>query len=537
MWYAWRYVNGTWCRRRTGFTDRRQAMVIAKQWHEQGEIDESDGNVTADWAAMPIEQHVEQWVKEDRENPRGMSGQHIRRKAEGLRMMVRLGGWKRLKHITLESAQSVLQAIRDRQHLPLIAEMRREERRKAKAKGRDEPNRRGHPPATPKRERAKRPEDTAPSTLNLYRSYLKHFTKWAEKFGRMRTDPLKALQRFRTQGAERVKRRAMTLEECDRLVRAAHAGPKRAGIDGPDRAMLYRFALATGFRKAECAAVTPADFVFSGARPLVRLGGTHTKNRKTVNQPFARNLAPMFETWLAGRDRSAPCWPGLRSQAASKAVAADMAAAGLKTKTDEGKVDFHALRHSFITMLAMGGVEIAVAQRLARHQNYELTSRVYTHLGLSDTGKALDDVGYGSKVAGTLSSICAVGGGEAWRNTAQDGEERHSPQADADGGSAGPERENEGKTSMKRDWDRSDSNRRLGDYESQASDSKSLSQLTPIAQPQDAEQSVSNHRQDAPALSNSKRRSTRERADDGDLPDLDQALGRIRELGSMAPTN
>lgn len=532
MWYAWRFVNGKWRRRRTGFTDRRQAIVIAKQWHDQGEIDESDGNVTADFAAMPLALHIDQWVKEDRENPRQLSGEHIERKLEGLRMMVRLGGWQRLKHITLESAQGVLQMIRERKHLPVAVEMRREAR---KASG-DEPNRRGHPPATPKRMRTKRPDETAPTTLNLYRAYLKHFTRWAEKNGRIRNDPLKALHRFRTQGAERVRRRAMTLEECDRLVRAAHEGPKRAGIDGPDRAMLYRFALATGFRKAECAAVTPADFVFAGPRPLVRLGGTHTKNRKTVNQPFARNLAPMFETWLAGRERSKPCWPGLKSLAASKAVAADMAAAGLKTVTEDGKVDFHALRHSFITMLAMGGVEIAVAQRLARHQNYQLTAQVYTHLGLSDTGKALDDVGYGSKVAGTLSSICAIGGGEAWRRTAQDGEERNSPDQGPNATPVGVERENEGKTSMKREWDGSDSNRRRGDYESPASDSKSLSEQDPIAQAQYVGQTLCNPRHDAPDLSNSRRRSARERAESGDVPNLDEALGRIRELGSMART-
>jgi hypothetical protein len=57
----------------------------------------------------------------------------------------------------------------------------------------------------------------------------------------------------------------------------------------------------------------------------------------------------------------------------------------------DGRVlDFHARRMSFVSNLALGGVPLAVAQKLARHSDPRLTANVYTHLGLADLGKAVE---------------------------------------------------------------------------------------------------------------------------------------------------
>lgn len=536
MWYAWRYVNGHWVRRRTGHFEKRDAMIVATDWLRQGQVDESEGNVTADWAAMPIADHIAQFAKENRENPKGLTGSHIDRKLFAIEMMAGLGGWSRVRDITLQGAQSVLQAIRERRHIPIIEAMREADRRKAKdvpaAKGK-----KGKLPAAFVAERRDRSGETAPSTLNLYRAYLKNFTAWLDRFGRIPSDPLKALARFRTQGAERVKRRALKMDECDRLIRAAQAGPKLAGLSGPDRAMLYRFALSTGFRKAECGAVRPCDFSFDGPNPLVRLAGIHTKNHQTVNQPLPRTHVAMFRTWLAGRDRTSPCWPGLGSAAAAKAVKSDLKRAGISARTEDGRVDFHALRHTYITLLALAGVTPQAAQRLARHHSYQLTAQVYTHLGINTTGDALDSVKFSAGVAGTVSSICAIGGGAPSHEVAQGGEKRGSGSETSGEEASGAMRENTEKTSDSEQWDGRDSNPRQGDYEESASDSKSLNGKGPIAQPQDAEQSLCNPRPNGPALCNSDAPAPRRRGDSGELPDLDRALGHIRDLGSMSPSS
>ena len=529
MWYAWRYVNGHWRRRRTGHNDKRQAMVVASDWLRQGQVDEANGNVTADYASMPLADHIAQFAMENRENPKGFTQQHIERKLESIRMMAMMGGWQRTKDITLSSVQSVLQGIRERKHLPVIAAMRKEREANAEAM-----TPKARTMAANSRKGAKREGEAAPTTLNLYRAYIKNFTAWLDRFGRVPIDPLKALGRFRTQGAEKVRRRALSKDEQERLIRAAETGGTKATLSGPDRAMLYRFALATGFRKGECAAIRPADFIFDGPRPLVRLAGTHTKNRSTVHQPMPRWLVPMFRTWLAGRPKLSPCWPGLGSAGAAKAVASDLAKAGIVARTDEGKVDFHALRHSYITMLALAGVPIQTAQKLARHASYQLTASVYTHLGLETTGEVVDDVLSGPKVAEPLSSICAVTGGDAKRSMALRGEMAGDGAASAAEGETNDMRENIEKTSVSGEWDGRDSNPGRGDYESQASDSKSLDGVSVAAQPSAGEQDLGSRRLRAPDLSSGPRRSARERSEAGESADIDTALERIRDLGAMA---
>ena len=70
---------------------------------------------------------------------------------------------------------------------------------------------------------------------------------------------------------------------------------------------------------------------------------------------------------------------------------ADRDAAGIPARDDAGRVaDFHALRHTFITNLATGGVAPKTAQALARHSTITLTLDRYTHQYKGDEAAALD---------------------------------------------------------------------------------------------------------------------------------------------------
>ena len=51
----------------------------------------------------------------------------------------------------------------------------------------------------------------------------------------------------------------------------------------------------------------------------------------------------------------------------------------LKTDKDQGKIDFHSLRHTFGTLLAASGVHPKTAQDLMRHSDINLTMSRYTH--------------------------------------------------------------------------------------------------------------------------------------------------------------
>ena len=61
-----------------------------------------------------------------------------------------------------------------------------------------------------------------------------------------------------------------------------------------------------------------------------------------------------------------------------------------KTPDAEGRLlDFHGLRHCYISWLVNSGAPVSVCQSLARHSTPMLTLGVYTHVRLADTSKAL----------------------------------------------------------------------------------------------------------------------------------------------------
>jgi len=65
----------------------------------------------------------------------------------------------------------------------------------------------------------------------------------------------------------------------------------------------------------------------------------------------------------------------------------------LKAVDSAGRiVDFHALRHGFITYLVTAGVPPKVAQLLARHSTITLTMDRYTHLGIVDLAAGLESL-------------------------------------------------------------------------------------------------------------------------------------------------
>ena len=74
-----------------------------------------------------------------------------------------------------------------------------------------------------------------------------------------------------------------------------------------------------------------------------------------------------------------------------KMLRADLADAGIEYRDDTGLVvDFHSLRHTFITNLVRGGVHPKVAQQLARHSTITLTMDRYSHTVIGDLADGLN---------------------------------------------------------------------------------------------------------------------------------------------------
>jgi site-specific recombinase XerC len=219
---------------------------------------------------------------------------------------------------------------------------------------------------------------------------VKNFSRWLWRDGRTREDALAHLQPPENPETDRRReRRAFTVPELERLIGAAERGPTRRRLTGPDRAMLYRITAGTGFRSEEMQSLTPESFDLDGNCPTITVEAKDSKRRRRDVQPIQPALASLLAPWLAARPKAQPIFPVDR-WAILAALQGDLSDAGIPYETEEGFADFHALRHTYITTLAMSSAPVKIVQSLARHSTPVLTLGVYTHLGLYDQAPALD---------------------------------------------------------------------------------------------------------------------------------------------------
>ena len=253
----------------------------------------------------------------------------------------------------------------------------------------------------------------AARTLNARLIALKTFSRWLFTTGRVRLDYLVSLKRARTQDDRRVERRALVPEEVERLLAAADSGGVVKGLDGPTRATIYRLALGTGFRLSEIQNLACKDFDLVADPPTITVQAAYSKRRRRDVQPIRRDLAAALVAFLALRPPAERPFEGLPRTAAAM-MREDLAAARDKwiaeVQTDDERTrrersgflsyqdgsghvaDFHALRHTFITGLAKGGITPAVAKELARHSTIQLTVDYYTHTVRQDLSTALESL-------------------------------------------------------------------------------------------------------------------------------------------------
>ena len=223
----------------------------------------------------------------------------------------------------------------------------------------------------------------------------KQFCKWAVQDGRANHNPLEYISR--TAAVQR-ERRALNEYEINYLLEYVSKAGKIFKIPGPGRALLYRFAIETGLRRKEIASLTRASFDFE--RLTVTVAAKDSKNRKAATLPLRPATAAKITEHLRNKLPAAPVFQVPQSNAAmmiqtdlrkARAVWIKIAKDNpdehrrrndsdfLKIQTDEGKLDFHALRHTFATMLAASGVHPKVAQTLMRHSDINLTLSRYSH--------------------------------------------------------------------------------------------------------------------------------------------------------------
>ncbi len=226
-------------------------------------------------------------------------------------------------------------------------------------------------------------------TCNHYLKAIKQFSRWLWRDGRRRDDAIAHLVSYNVKTDRRHDRRALTDEELTRVIASAEQGDVVYGMAGADRAMLIRLAVGTGFRVSELRSLTPESFHLDVTPPTVTIEAGYSKRRRQDTQPIQESLAAILKPYLAGRPVGQPVFdipdkPG-------KMLRVDLKVAEVPYKDGAGRVvDFHALRHTYITNVVKSGASVKVCQELARHSDPKLTMNVYTHLSIHDRAKALE---------------------------------------------------------------------------------------------------------------------------------------------------
>ncbi len=257
------------------------------------------------------------------------------------------------------------------------------------------------------------------------------FARWCVRHGRVAADPLAMLAKRNTDTDRRRIRRDLTPDELARLIQVASASEwvtvdrrsrdresgnvrsVRVRMHAPDRAWAYRIAAGTGFRASEVASLTPESFDLDADTPTVTVQAGYSKRKRRDVQPIRDDLAEALRPWLANKPKGAPVCPlpdgkaGLMLQA-DMAVARAAWIAEARTPADrDGRdrsdflrpidasgrvVDFHSLRHTYVSRLVESGASVKVAQELARHSTPTLTIGCYSHVRLHDLSAALANV-------------------------------------------------------------------------------------------------------------------------------------------------
>jgi integrase len=213
------------------------------------------------------------------------------------------------------------------------------------------------------------------ATCNHHRAAIRGFSRWACRDGRSLQDQLAGVSGYNAKEDRRHDRRTLGLDELRRLIEVTHHGKIYREMTGPDRAICYRLAVATGLRFGEIASMSRVSFAVDGPEnPTVVVRAAYTKNGDPATLPLPIDLAEDLRAWLAGRSGEGPSFR-LPDRGADM-LKLDLAVAGIPYRDATGLVfDFHALRCQCATLLDRAGVTPRVVQKTMRHSTLELTGK------------------------------------------------------------------------------------------------------------------------------------------------------------------
>ncbi|MED5585090.1 MAG: site-specific integrase [Verrucomicrobiota bacterium] len=216
----------------------------------------------------------------------------------------------------------------------------------------------------------------AAKTLNEYLNAFNAFLNWLVQRETIPANPLAKIPKCETRGREKRVRRALSVDELKRLI--AHAPGERA--------LVYHAAAYTGLRRSELKSITWDDIELDSEYPRVVVQAKHTKNRKVATI----DLHPDLVSKLKVRRADSPTLPVFDVPQRLHLLKKDLKDAGIAYRDQEGRqVDFHALRHTFGTLLHANGANQAIAMQAMRHSDPRLTAVTYNDSTLLPVANAI----------------------------------------------------------------------------------------------------------------------------------------------------
>jgi integrase len=225
------------------------------------------------------------------------------------------------------------------------------------------------------------PDGYGQRTYNYYLRSFKMFCAWLIREDRVAgSDPMKGHSLIKVT-EPRKKRRALTMDEMLRLLQTTEAAPKRYNMTGHERALVYRLALQAGLRAGEIKSLVKLSFDFDAKPATVHVEPSDTKGKSPADMVLWGETAEAIREFLGDKKPTDKAFAMPHKANAAVMIRKDLRDAGIEYTDEAGRdADFHALRHTFITNLALAGTHPAVAQKLARHSSIELTMKYYTHV-------------------------------------------------------------------------------------------------------------------------------------------------------------
>lgn len=226
-------------------------------------------------------------------------------------------------------------------------------------------------------------------TRNSHLRAIKQFCKWMVEEERANESPLMGLKMLNAQTDRRRTRRALSITELKKLIKTTKSGPMRGKTSGRERALIYCLACETGLRSSEIRSLNTGSFSLITSPPTVTVEASNSKRRRRDTLSLSSELTTDLRKHLANKLPNAKAF-SLPKRSADM-LKDDLVRAKIEyVDPDTGAyLDFHSLRVTCATLLALGGASPATSQARMRHSSIELTMNTYTKLGMSGQDEAL----------------------------------------------------------------------------------------------------------------------------------------------------